>query len=45
MYLLPIIAVSGLRCKMIKDDNVELIEDLGYLLAAPHREWKKLETK
>lgn len=36
MYILPMIAVAGLWRKICKDDNILVIERLGYLLCTPH---------
>ncbi|KAJ6453191.1 hypothetical protein C8R47DRAFT_1168442 [Mycena vitilis] len=36
MYIIPMIAVCGLRVQLCKMEDVELIERLGYLLCAPH---------
>ncbi|KAJ6547967.1 hypothetical protein DFH09DRAFT_1281711 [Mycena vulgaris] len=37
MYILPMIAVCGLKRRMCKEDYVDTIEQMGYLLCAPHR--------
>jgi hypothetical protein len=39
MYIIPMIAVCGLRRFICKDDCVDVIERLGYLLCTPHREF------
>ncbi|KAJ7130251.1 hypothetical protein C8R44DRAFT_731804 [Mycena epipterygia] len=36
MYIIPMIAVCGLKRKICKEDNVEVIEQLAYLLCALH---------
>ncbi|KAJ7649008.1 hypothetical protein DFH06DRAFT_1135269 [Mycena polygramma] len=36
MYILPIIAACGLRYKICKEDFFDTIEEIGYLLCAPH---------
>lgn len=36
MYIIPMLAVCGLKRKIFKEDNVEVIEQLAYLLCAPH---------
>ncbi|KAJ7639830.1 hypothetical protein DFH06DRAFT_1302463 [Mycena polygramma] len=36
MYILPIIAACGLRHKICKEDFFDTIEEIGYLLCAPH---------
>lgn len=37
MYIVPMIAVSGLRRQICKTDNLGVIELLSYLLCNPHR--------
>ncbi|KAJ6578502.1 hypothetical protein B0H19DRAFT_1062983 [Mycena capillaripes] len=36
MYILPLIAVCGWRPKICKEDFFDTIEEIGYLLCAPH---------
>lgn len=39
MYIIPMLAVCNLKRKICKEDNVEVIEQLAYLLCAPHGEF------
>ncbi|KAJ6535545.1 hypothetical protein B0H19DRAFT_1322533 [Mycena capillaripes] len=36
MYIVPLIAACGWRSKICKDDWVDLVEELGFLLCSPH---------
>ncbi|KAJ6448311.1 hypothetical protein C8R47DRAFT_1231091 [Mycena vitilis] len=36
-YILPLIAVCSLRYKVTKEDWVDLIQELGFILSCPHQ--------
>ncbi|KAJ6542472.1 hypothetical protein DFH09DRAFT_1089025 [Mycena vulgaris] len=36
MYVIPMIAISGLKRQICKEDNLEVIQRMAYLLCAPH---------
>ncbi|KAJ6552568.1 hypothetical protein DFH09DRAFT_1496685 [Mycena vulgaris] len=38
MYIIPMIAIAGLKRLICKEDNVEVIQRMAYLLCVPHDE-------
>lgn len=37
MYIIPLIAVAGLKRDICKDDPVDCVQMLAFLLCCPHR--------